>query len=492
MADLPGRLWAMRGRQRAAILLLIGVVIALGQAPLDLWWAAILGLSAFVFLMQSTPRPFATGWWIGVGYFTFALRWIIEPFLVDVANTGWMAPFAIVLMASGAALFWGTAAWLAARLKTGGLGLVLTLTLLEATRSLILTGFPWALVGHVWVPTPVAQAAAYVGPHGLTLLALVLAAALTFLAQRRWFAALVPAAFAVGWVALVPTDVAAPDGPLIRLVQPNVPQHEKWDPERREFYFSRMLDYTAATPSPQLIVWPETAIPTLLDFAQPQLDLMSDAARGVPVITGINRSNARRYHNSFVVVGQGGQPGRVYDKAHLAPFGEFIPFGETLARFGIRGLAASEGNAFSPGGVQPLVELPGIGAARALICYEGIFAEEVGHSDRPRLMILITNDAWFGQDAGPFQHLAQARLRAIEQGLPMVRVANTGISAMIDAKGRITGQIPLGEAGSLDLPLPAALAPTVYARGGDNPVLLLVILSLVGMTWHRRRALQLT
>ena len=157
-----------------------------------------------------------------------------------------------------------------------------------------------------------------------------------------------------------------------------------------------------------------------------------------------------------------------YDKRHLVPFGEFIPGGDLLARFGIHGLATSDGAGFAAGTTPPRINLPGIGDAIPLICYEGIFAEEIGDGGvRPRLLLLITNDAWFGAAAGPYQHLAQARLRAIEQGLPMVRVANTGVSAMIDARGRIVDALPLNTQGALDVALPPARAVTVYARFGD-------------------------
>ncbi|MEY1554289.1 apolipoprotein N-acyltransferase [Yoonia sp. R2331] len=476
--------------RRAAVLAALGAICGLGQAPLGLWWATLAALAVVLILVPAAPTPrraFGACWAFGLGYFALTLRWIVEPFLVDAASTGWMAPFAIVLMASGAALFWGAAAWGAARLHSGALGLAMMLTLAEATRSLILTGFPWALIGHVWVDTPIAQAAALVGPHGLTLITLVIAWSLSVSVRFDLRAAAVQILAVAAWLLLNPGPAPDNTGPMIRLVQPNVPQDQKWDPAKRQANFDRILAMTAAGARPALIVWPETAIPVLMDFAQPQLDLASDAAGGVPLITGINRSDGQRYYNSFVLLGQGGVTTRIYDKAHLAPFGEYIPFGEWLDQFGIRGLAASQGGGFTAGGVQPLVEIPGIGPARALICYEGIFAEEVGHTDRPRLMVLITNDAWFGTAAGPYQHLAQAQLRAIEQGVPMVRVANTGVSAMIDARGRITAMVPLGQAGAPDVPLPPVRALTVYAQTGDLPILMLALLSLVAATWRQRR-----
>ncbi len=475
--------------RRVAVLAGLGVIAALGQAPLGFWWATGAALVAYLIACTSAPtarRAFGAGWAFGLGYFGFALRWIIEPFLVDIAATGWMAPFGIAIMASGGGLFWGLAAWAAHRLRVGVFGLALTLTLAEATRALILTGFPWALLGHIWVDTPIAQAAAWIGPHGLTAMTTLLAATLAVLVTHKWWAFVGPVLVALAWVLLNPGPAPSYEGPMVRLVQPNVPQDEKWLPDRRQFYFDRMLEMTGAGERPALIVWPETALPSLLEYSLPEIDLATEAAGGVPLILGINRSNGPRYHNAFILLGQGGAIQRIYDKAHLAPFGEYIPFGEFFARFGIRQFAPSAGGGFSPGGVQPLVDIPGIGPARALICYEGIFAEEVGHDDRPRLMVLITNDAWFGTAAGPYQHLAQAQLRAIEQGVPMARAANTGISAMIDARGRITASVPLGQAGAPDVPLPPARDKPLYATIGDGPILLLLILSLAATSWRAR------
>ena len=275
---------------------------------------------------------------------------------------------------------------------------------------------------------------------------------------------------------------------MVRLIQPNVPQNEKWDPILGLAHFDRMLAFTSAGDArPDLIVWPETAVTSLYEFAQPSFDLMAEAAQGAPLISGVQR-RAREsiYHNSMIVVDRGGEISGVYDKQHLVPFGEFFPGGELAARFGLYGFASSQGYGFSPGQGPDALQINGIGLARPLICYEGIFAEEIApKGPRPRLMIMITNDAWFGKDAGPTQHLAQARLRAIEQGLPMVRVANTGISAMIDARGRVTGRIELGETAYLDLPLPPQLPITLFGRFGDWPLLallaalcLLVLLSI--------------
>jgi apolipoprotein N-acyltransferase len=302
------------------------------------------------------------------------------------------------------------------------------------------------------------------------------------LAQRGWVWAIAPVAFSAAWIGLAvgpaPDDY---DGPIVRMVQPNANQAEKWDPIKSQEFFNRMIGFTSAETAPDLVVWPETAISYLLEYADDALDQVADAARGAPTVLGINRRDGARYFNAALVVEQGDGVTDIYDKSHIVPFGEYIPGGELLAKIGIYGLAASQGGAFTPGPGPRTVEIAGLGNARILICYEGIFAHEVGTQTRPRMLVLITNDAWFGPNAGPKQHLAQARLRAIEQGLPMVRVANTGISAMIDAKGRVTHRIGMAQAAYVDAPLPPAADATPYSRFGDWPVLLLLI-TILGLT----------
>lgn len=476
--------WAVRGIAFAAL----GALVATGQAPTDFWWLALAAMAlTFVFLPTTTKaRAFWHGWTFGVGYFAIALRWIVSPFLVHTERDGWMAPFALILMAGGFALFWALATWLTHRaFRWHWLALPLMLTVAEVTRSLILTGFPWALIGHTLVSTPFAQLSAYGGPHLLTLLFTLMAAALA--TCRLWTAAPALVAAFIAWPLLAPGETAFDsEAPTVRLIQPNAPQEEKWDPVMSGVFFDRMLGFTGEGEVPDLVVWPESAIATLLNFADPWLTQMADAARGAPIIVGVNREEAGRYYNSFVHVGRAGNIEGFYDKQHLVPFGEYIPGGDLLHQIGIQGFGSSYGGGFTSGAGRRTLNIPGLGPIRPLICYEGIFSEEVGGTeDRPRAMILVTNDAWFGKAAGPYQHLAQAQLRAIEQGLPMVRVANTGVSAMIDPFGRLTGSLPLNEAGYIDLPLPAALPPTVYARFGDWPTFCALML-LLGITTVRR------
>jgi apolipoprotein N-acyltransferase len=465
--------------------------MALGQMPFALPFVTLAALVAVFGLVAHGHGGFWTGWALGAGYFALTLRWIVEPFLVQPEIHGWMAPFALLLSAGGWALYWGVAFWATRRLGLGLLGLVALWTAGEVLRSHLFTGFPWALIGHVWIGTPLAQAAAVIGPHGLTLLTLAFAALVARVGLRPLLV-LPAAALALAWVALDPGPAEAPDrtAPVLRVVQPNIPQREKWDPARQPEHIERLLRLTAGEDRVDLVVWPETVLPFLIEDAGPTLAAAAGLTGGAPIALGAARleqgAERDRYFNGLALTDGAGGVVDFYDKAHLVPFGEFLPFNGLMARLGLRGLAA-RGDGFSAGTGPALIEVPGIGLVRPLICYEGIFAEEMGTPERPRLLLLITNDSWFGGGAGPEQHLAQARLRAIEQGLPMVRSAVTGISAVIDAKGRVLASVPLNEAGVLEAPLPAALPVTVYAALGDAPVHLVLALLVLGAIWQRRK-----
>jgi len=498
--DIFERFARLGWKGRGAILAALGVVVALGQAPLDWWFASLIGLAAAFVLMRAAPdlrTALWHGWALGVGYFGFSLRWIISPFLVDVARDGWMAPFAVVLMAAGFALFWMLAAGITRKLFKGGmLGLALSLVAVEVLRSLILTGFPWALLGHVLISTDTLRAAAAGGPHLLTLIVAMLSVSLALIGIGRIKLGAVSLALLVLTCAILSTTnitstmVSRPlnTDPVVRLIQPNAPQDEKWDIDKRQIFFDRMLEFTGSGDIPDLIVWPESAIPVLLNYADPELELVSEAARGAPLIVGVNRAQDGLYFNSFVLMGRGGAIDAFYDKQHLVPFGEYVPGGNLLHNLGIQGFGSAYGGGFTAGTGARTMDIAGIGAIRPLICYEGIFGEEVGGTDeRPRALVLITNDAWFGKAAGPYQHLAQARLRAVEQGLPMVRVANTGVSAMIDPFGRITASIDLNTAGFVDAVLPEALPPTPYSKYGDIPVFVFLIILMSGLYWRKRQ-----
>jgi apolipoprotein N-acyltransferase len=491
-----------------------GLAGALGQSPWGLWPVALLGFAALAYAVALAPGPraaFGLAWLGALAMFALALAWIVEPFFVEPERHGWMAPFALVILPGGLALFWGAAGWLAARLAAPGPGrgwaFGLALTGAEALRGHALGGFPWAMPGHIWIDTPLSQLAALGGALGLTGLVLAVAAGLAALAlaPRRGaaLAAAVPLALAAAgwaWGQGVLARPMPPDRELrLRLVQPNADQSLKWDPAFAELYFFRHLDLTAAPHpegrAPDLVLWAETAVPFFLDAPGDGLAMAAEAAGGVPLVLGIQRrgraaDGGLRYHNSLAVIDPAGVPVAVYDKHHLVPFGEYIPWVGPLAdRPGFEWLAAFTGSAllgYTPGPGPVLLDLGAAGRVLPLICYEAVFPRHLRTPERPDWVMQLTNDAWFGEHSGPFQHLALARLRAIEQGLPLVRVANTGVSAVIDARGRVLADLGLGVSGALDADLPAALPPTAYARTGDLPWHLALIAALAAAALRRR------
>ncbi len=496
---LTGARDAHAGRWRRVAAAGLGALAALGQAPWGLFPATLLALAGGAVLLRGAPtwrQAALAGWLLGLGYFAVALFWIVEPFLVDARRFGWLAPFALAAMAGGLALFWGggfALAHLSARSGPGrAAALVLFLPLAEIARSTLFTGFPWALPGYVWLDRPPMQLAALTGPWGLTLLTVAIAAlpaALRRPVPGLAAAMLLLAASWLGGLALLP-DAPAPlptDPVQLRLVQPNAPQERKWDPRYAPLYFQRQLDLTArpADPPPDVVIWPESTVTFWLDTeAEAQARIAAAAPGGAPVALGAQRYQDGRVFNALAVLGPDGKAAQVYDKIRLVPFGEYIPFGSVLSRLGLRGLAATDGAGFAPGTARRLLDFGRAGKALPLICYEAIFPALARFGPpRPDWLLQVTNDAWFGTFSGPQQHLAQARFRAVEQGLPLVRVANTGISAVIDPWGRITASLPLETAGALDAALPPRRGPTLYAQTGDAPLfgalLLLAALLLV-------------
>lgn len=487
------------GWAQAGLAFGLGAVVASGQVPLGFWWLALAGLAALTAVIARARDTAAASWlglFAGVGHFALALSWLVQPFLIDAETYAWMAPFAVLFMSFGLALFWAAAAAMSSRMAgwRRPLALALALTLAELGRAHLFTGFPWATIGHIFIGTPVSQLASLGGAVALTLVATGAAALPVAFGGRGLAAAAVLMAAAAGfglWRLDQPDPPARPL--MLRLAQPNAEQGAKWDPDRARSYFDRLLDYAAASPRPDLVIWPETAVPYMLEYEPELAPMIAAAAQGVPVVTGIQRTDGTRYFNSLVVIGPDAQVQARYDKHHLVPFGEYIPFGDTAhALFGISAFAARQGNGYAAGPGPSILDLgPQIGRVLPLICYEAIFPQDVLNAPgRADWILQITNDAWFGTLTGPFQHLAQARLRAIEQGLPLVRVANTGVSAVVDAKGRVLSTIPLGEAAFLDALLPPALAPTPYARWGDGPVLglLAALIAAVGLAAGRKRA----
>jgi apolipoprotein N-acyltransferase len=364
-------------------------------------------------------------------------------------------------------------------------------SLSEYARGQVPTGFPWGLVGYAWVETPVIQTAALFGPHMLGLLTLT-AGLLPGLGTWRGVvvaAALVAAGWGFGtWRLAQPVPERA-EPLVVRLVQPNARQELKWQPGMEQEFYNRHISMTRspADPRPDVTIWSETAVPFVLGQAPDLLEESAGAAGPESrLILGIRRVEAgesgERWFNSLAVLNSDGAAAAVYDKHHLVPFGEYIPFAGQVARLGLPGLETLTGSGFSAGDGPHLVSAPGVPPFLPLICYEAIFPAGLRAPEgRAEWLVQVTNDAWFGEASGPYQHFAQARVRAIEQGLPLARVANTGISAMVDPYGRVVASLGLGEAGYIDAVLPGALPPTPYVRFGDVPAVT-VMLCFLGLT----------
>lgn len=475
--------------------------MALGQAPFSLWWLAALGVLGVFPLygrMASPLKAALLGWVIGSVYFAGSLYWILSPFQVDAARHGWMAPFALVFLATGLALLWAAGfAWAkwAGGVRATGLILALGWGAAEMLRGYLFTGLPWGLVGYIWIDTPVAQLSSLIGPYGLTLLTFVVfGAAFGLVGRQKWgalglvsFAAVLGIAY--GFSQMSQGIVVKQDAPIIRLVQTNAAQHEKWQPEMISVFWERNLALTAQVSDrpPDLIVWPETAVPYLQEQAGRAFEVMVQASGGVPIITGIQRQDSTGFFNSMVVLDPQGRVSQTYDKSHLVPFGEYIPGGAWAKKFGLSGLAEQLGGGYRAGPGNQLLDLGDLGRALPLICYEAVFPRDVHAMARPDWILHITNDAWFGERAGPYQHLTQARMRAIEQGLPVIRAANTGISALIDPVGRVVDQVPLGVAGALDVALPAANGATVFSKTGNYPLIFIFFTLILSLSVHRYR-----
>lgn len=475
----------------AVICLGAGFLAGAGQAPFHFWWLALLAWAVALGRLhgaQSPKQAALRGWMVGMGYVAATHHWIVSPFFVDPLRHGWMAPFALLAMVAGIALFFAVAYALAWYLGRGPAGRVLALipalSLTELARAYVLTGFPWALIGSLWTGQPIYQAAAYIGPHGMVFLTLaIVALPVAFRGRSSLLASAVSVVLVLlgsVWGLQRLSAPVADTGKTVRIVQPNAPQHLKWRRDMVDVFFTRQLDLTKAPAARDLdlIVWPETAVAYGFNPGSTVWSLQAEAAQGVPLLYGVQRSEGMRWYNGLAVIGPDGAPAGTYDKHHLVPFGEYVPFGDLMAQIGLTSFAAQAGNGYSAGPGAEVLDIPGVGKVLPLICYEAIFPQDVGAAlTRADLIIHITNDAWFGGTVMPGQHLDQARQRAVEQGLPVVRSANTGISAMIDPYGRVTAAQAYGTIGALDARLPAPLQPTLYAKTGDWPIIPMLALA---------------
>jgi apolipoprotein N-acyltransferase len=464
------------------------------------------------------------GWLFAFGYFSAGLFWIGEAFLVEAERFAWALPLAVTLLPAGLALFWGGAAAAAGLLWRPGLArvvaLALTLAAAEWLRGHVLTGFPWNVIGYAltW-PLPLMQTAGLLGIYGLTLIAVivfawpfvVLASPPPKVAGRREIlAAALPPVLVIGLLALYggerlwrPTSPLIP-GVRLRLVQPSVPQRDKWQPEKAREIFIDHLTLSLTRPDGTRddlkgishVIWPEAAMPFLpLNHPEALTAIGNILPEGTSLLSGalrveddLSRPGRRRGYNSLLAFGSQGSLVGIYDKIHLVPFGEYLPMQQVLESIGLEQLTRWRGGFTAGASPRPVLHLPGMPAVGALICYEAIFPGAVVQGgERPELLVNLTNDGWFGVTTGPYQHFHQARVRAVEEGLSLVRVANNGITALIDPEGRALARIGLNERGTIDTDVPRGRPATLYSRYGDLPFAMAWLALFLGLLARNAR-----
>lgn len=503
-------------RVRPALLALAaGLAAAFAHPPFGLL-PGLLGYGILMHLIDraASDRPlrssFWRGWLAGVGYFAVSTWWVGEAFLVDIAAHGWMAPIAVTMMATGLALFWGLGALLyrLGRNDTAWRVLVFAgaFSLAEWLRGTVLTGLPWNLPGATWrAGGLMSQTASLVGVYGLTFITLALSAAAVaaFLARGRarvWTggAAVLVLVAMIGFGSFrFAITYAREASPRIRIVQANVEQVTKYDRKVFADIFRRYIALTAqpGEPRPDIVIWPEGAVPAAAnDYLAPgtwtRAEIAKVLAPGQVLLVGAARYERTpgdpRFFNSLIALRGTGADIEilgVYDKYRLVPFGEYLPAKPLLGAIGFKELAKI-GDGFDAGPRPRPMVLPGLPVIQPLICYESLYSgftrEGVKASgQQPRLLVNLSNDAWFGATSGPWQHLNLASYRAIEEGVPMVRTTPTGVSAMIDAYGRIVPGKRLGQriSGVIDASLPPLAGETLYRRLGNLPFLLFLIIA---------------
>jgi apolipoprotein N-acyltransferase len=540
------------GWRRILIAFLAGASTALALPPLNIWPVPFLTFPILVWLVDGAAAgrlggvlaAASAGWWFGFGYFLAGLYWVGHAFLVDAKTFGWLLPFAVIALPAGMAVYTALGLALARLMWTRGatrlVALAVALTLAEWLRGHMFSGFPWNVYGYALIsPLWLAQGAALVGLWGLTFVAVAVFASPAVLAddradtRRPWLApalaAVVIAALAIyGALRLATIPTTFVEGVRLRIMQPNLQQDEKFNYAQKQQVMSRYLALSDRSSGPQStgvrdathLIWPESAFPF---FLTREADALAQIATLLPpgtvLITGAVRPPATtpnaavtRAYNSVYAIDHDGSILSVYDKVHLVPFGEYLPYQDLLEQLGLTQLTQVRGG-FIAGDRRRTQRVPGAPDFLPLVCYEIIFPGDAvprserpgwlydhvgryvgwpfvaGGGERPGWLLNLTNDGWFGASAGPYQHFQQARVRAIEEGLPLVRAANTGISAVVDPLGRVIKSLPLGTEGVLDSALPQAIAPTPYARAGDAPAGLVVGLAFLWLLRSRRSPL---
>ncbi len=505
--------------------LALGAVAATGFPPLGLWPVALAALAAFAYLVReasSRRRAFLIGWLFGVAHFTLANNWIATAFTHQTEMPAFLGWFAVPLLSLYLAVYPGLAAlgawWIAGRGSWGRYALAFAAlwTITEWLRSWVFTGYAWDPLGLIllgpWDRPGLAALLPWFGTYALSGLAMLVAVTLLVLWRERRLVMLGALAILLAVGMYWPAGEREEGTLAYSLVQPNLSQRDINDPSRFEEAFGRIARLTAPRERDgrRLVLWPESAVPDYLEGGYPQRYYMRMTAGGDPayarwrigqvigedamLLTGavnleIEDGRAIGAYNSVLALSSAGEIVGRYDKAHLVPYGEYLPLRTALEPLGVTRLVPGALD-FIPGPGPRTIELGPWGEAGIQICYEIVFSgQTVDPANRPDYIFNPSNDGWFGA-WGPPQHLAQARMRAIEEGLPVLRSTTTGISAVIDARGVVRQHIGTGIAGRIDGNVPPASEPTLFARLGNWLPLgwaaLLIVASLVATRLRRR------
>ena len=509
----------LRGWRRAVVAMLLGILLTAAMPPLFVVPVAFVSFTGLLWLLdgaRTEMKPIRAsalvGWWFGFGHFVTGLYWIANALLVDAAQFGWLIPFAIGGLSAYFALFPAAAAAAYGASRGSRVTRILLFagawTLAEYLRGVLFSGFSWNLLATTWTFAAIAmQGAAYLGAYGLGLTSILLFAAPAVFGKESEarplratitlvIIGLLPMLIGAVRFALAPSaGVDVEPGVKLALIQGNIAQQMKWLPEERANILQTYLDLTARAVKEGAthVVWPETAVPVALERAgevRAAIAAILTSGNAKALIAGTIRLSPEdapklEAWNSVQTFDASGHVIDTYDKAHLVPFGEYVPLRGFLP---IERLTAGSVD-FSAGPGPETIAVPGLPPVGPMICYEAIFPGAVASRDqRPGVLLNVTNDAWFGDSTGPRQHFAAARMRAVEEGLPLVRNAGTGISAIVDPYGRVLARLDLGQRGIVEGPLPSALPPTLFSRFGNRIALVLALMLVVFGLWRGRKA----
>ncbi len=520
MERLAGKIILLSGAGRALVAFAAGAIASLAQAPFDLPIAAFVAFPLLVWLLDGAVAAperrglrrlapaFGIGWLFGFGYFLNGLWWTGNALLVEADLFAWALPLAVVGLPALLAIFYALGCAAAKLAWSNDIGRICALAVAfacaEWLRAMLFTGFPWNAIGYAVMPVPLAmQSSAIVGFTGMNALAVFVFALPALLAGRVHLklglalgTALIALHLGYGAARLALATPQDGDTIAVRIIQPSILQSQKWDMAERDRIFEAHLDLTRqpiedGAARPDIILWPETSVPFLFGDRPDALAALGDTiGEGQRLLAGIVRAEERSagsvgYYNSIVVIDDSGEIVDAFDKVHLVPFGEYLPFQDVLSRFGLRQLAQNIGG-FSAGKTRRPLDLGNGVGGLPFICYEVIFPGIAPRGETgARLIVNVTNDAWFGDTPGPYQHFRQARFRAVETGLPLVRAANNGISAAVDGYGRVIDGLALNAVGVLDVEVPlvradALLLPLSTRIMGGFVVFVLVGGAIVG------------